>query len=149
MKPTRTWIVVADGARFGIYENLGPGKGLRELPEEAAEQADPPSREMGTDQPGRSFDSAGQGRHAMAPRTDPHEQTEKEFVVALGKRLNDGRTGRAYDRLVLIAPPKALGYLRAALDPQTARLVVGEIDKDLTASAAAQIEKHVSRFMAT
>ena len=110
MKPTRTWIVVADGARFGIYENLGPGKGLRELPEEAAEQADPPSREMGTDQPGRSFDSAGQGRHAMAP--------------------------------------KALGYLRAALDPQTARLVVGEIDKDLTASTATQIGKHVSRFMA-
>ena len=33
MKPTRTWILIADGARARILENLGPGKGVHEVPD--------------------------------------------------------------------------------------------------------------------
>ena len=32
MKPTKTWIMIADGARARILENEGPGRGLKEVP---------------------------------------------------------------------------------------------------------------------
>ena len=43
MKPTTTWILIADGARARLFANHGPGKGV-----EAVEGADvrcrPPAR---------------------------------------------------------------------------------------------------------
>ena len=65
LKPTMTWILVADGAHARIYENLGPGKGLREIPGEALEQSIPPTRDLGTDRPGRVSESVGGARHGM------------------------------------------------------------------------------------
>ena len=43
-----------------------------------------------------------------------------------------GRVGRRYERLVLGAPPRFLGTMRAALDPQVMKLVSHSADKDIT-----------------
>ena len=45
----------------------------------------------------------------------------------LDKRLSE----KAYDRLVIVAPPKALGDLRAALSAHVRPLIYAELDKDL------------------
>lgn len=144
MKPTKTWVVVADGARARILENLGPGKGLHELTGQALEVIVPPSREIASDRPGRGLDSAGAGRHAMTPRVDPHDQVEKEFTGALATRLNDARPRSDFDRLILIAAPRALGQLRGALSPHTAKLVSAEINKDLTRATVDDIAAHLA-----
>ncbi|MCA9622152.1 MAG: host attachment protein [Myxococcales bacterium] len=52
------------------------------------------------------------------------------FAHELASQLQKGRNDQRYDDLVLIAAPRFLGTLRAALDPATSALVRGTLDKD-------------------
>lgn len=126
---TTTWILSANRSSASLFERNG--KNLRRLqiiehPEGAMQ-----NRETGTDAPGRSFDSFGQGRHAMGTVQEPVEHIAQQFALELAELLNKGRVAHAYDKLILIAEPKFLGLLRAALDKNTATLVFQTISKDL------------------
>lgn len=132
MKKTKTWVVVADGSRARLFLNEGPDKGLCPLPDGDIASEHPPTREMSEDRPGRTFDSAGGGRHAMEPPSDPHRHAKRAFAQQLAARLNQAHKRNAFDRLVLIAPPQALGDLRASLNPAVRKKVSGELNKDLT-----------------
>jgi protein required for attachment to host cells len=48
------------------------------------------------------------------------------------------------DKLVLVAPPKALGILRKHLAPATRAVVIGEVAKDLVKFPIPEIEKYLS-----
>lgn len=148
MKPTHTWILVADAGRARIFANHGVGKGLSEVTEGEQVNPLPKTREIGSDKPGRSFDSAGEGRHAMAPRVDWHEQAKEEFARDLANWLKAAHQANAFDRLILAAPPKTLGDLRAHLDPQVAKQVRAEIDKDLTNHSQDQLEEQIGKVLA-
>ncbi|NJO67721.1 MAG: host attachment protein [Rhodospirillales bacterium] len=70
MQPVLTWILVADGVRARLFVNKGVGKGIEPVDDQQFVGTNLPSREIGSDQPGRTFDSGGVGaRHAMEP---PH-----------------------------------------------------------------------------
>ena len=131
MKAIRTWIVVADGAGARLFLNSGPGKGLQELPEGRMQTALETTRSQGTDRPGRVHDRMGDGRHAMEPRADWHEQQKQRFARDLAQHLDGAAAEKAFDRLILVAPPKLLGALRAQLGAAARRLVTGELPKDL------------------
>lgn len=148
MKPVRTWIVVADGARARIFENDGPGRGIKELPDESSEQELKPTREINADKPGRAFDSAGQGRHAMEPPTDPHRHAKRDFAAQLAKRLKSALDEHRYDRLVVVAAPVTLGDLRKEFDKGVMERVHGEIAKDLTRAQPPEIAKHLGSVLA-
>lgn len=148
MKPVRTWILVADGARALIAANTGPGKGI-ERPLEAEFSNDPKAnRDIQADRPGRSFDSGGEGRHAMAPRTDPHEHQKEEFVHTVADHINKAANKGKFDRIVLVAPPKVLGELRSFLDPKVMDAVKGELPKDLTKVPLDELSTHLGDVMA-
>ena len=59
------WIVVCDGKKALVMENVGDEKFLNLKTREVFEHSDPKTREMGTDAPGRSFNSVGHSRGAM------------------------------------------------------------------------------------
>ncbi|HZD90762.1 MAG TPA: host attachment protein, partial [Pseudolabrys sp.] len=65
------WVVVCDGAKALILENAGDAKfpNLKTL--EVLEQKDLPTKEQGTDEPGRTFSSVGSGRSSYQ-QTDWH-----------------------------------------------------------------------------
>jgi protein required for attachment to host cells len=148
MKPTRTWILVADGARARVLENTGPGKGVSEVAGmEFAEDA-LRNREIMSDRPGRSFESADQSRHAMEPPTDPKQLAETAFVTGLVEMLDDKFKAGEFDRLVLVAAPRALGDIRKALPKELAQVVYGELAKDLTKVPNTEMEKHLGEVMA-
>jgi protein required for attachment to host cells len=149
MKSVRTWILVADGARAAFWQNLGPGKGIAPVDEEPSlEQPDPPTREVGSDRPGRVHDRFGPGRHAMAPRVDWHRFAEAEFARAVAKLLDDAAKADRFDRLVLVAPPKALGDLRASLGDAAKGRVSGDLNKDLTHLDAQELAAHLESVIA-
>ncbi|WP_299392954.1 host attachment protein [Pelagibius sp.] len=148
MKPVRSWIVVADGARARILENDGPGKGLFPLPEEERHHSHRPTREINADRPGRTHDRLGPGRHAMEPPSDAHRQEKQRFAAKLAERLNAAAAARSYDRLVLVAPAKTLGDLRRALSKETAAKVHAELAKDLTPLADAELPEHLEKVIA-
>ena len=148
MKPVRSWIVVADGAHARVFENDGPGKGLVPVPGEEAHHSHKPNREIDADRPGRSHDRFGPGRHAMESPSDAHRGEKRRFAEDLAARLNTrGQMGN-YDRLILVAPAKTLGDLRAALSKETLAKVQGELPKDLTHIAERDLAKHLGAMIA-
>ena len=147
MKKTVTWILVADGARARILKNEGPGKGLQPAIDKAFEQALPPTREIGTDRPGRVQESANSARHAMVQRVDWHRFEKERFAKSMAKLLDAAAGRNAFDRLILVAPPKTLGDLRAALGQRSRARVTGELDKDLTPITAAELSDHLYKLL--
>lgn len=145
MKPTRTWIVVADGARARVLLNAGPGKGLEPATDEVLEHdaSRARDRELLADKPGRTIASGGPGRHGMAPRTDWHRFEKERFAHEVAALLRRARAEGAYDRLILVAPPKTLGDLRHELDKQTAERIYAEVAKDLTNLEARELPRHL------
>jgi protein required for attachment to host cells len=148
MKPLTTWILIADGARARVLENTGPGKGVAEVA--GLEFADEHLRssDIMADKPGRAFSSAGEGRSAMEPSTDPVQKRQSDFARRLAETLEKKRRQKAFDRLVLVAAPAALGHLRSALTPQLREAVSGELAKDLTKVPNPDIPKHLMGVLA-
>jgi protein required for attachment to host cells len=64
----------------------------------------------------------GFGRHGAGER-DPASRAEERFLAAVAERLDEAAAAGAFEHLVLIAPPAALGVLRAGLRPATARRI--------------------------
>lgn len=148
MKPTRSWIVIADGAQARILENHGPGKGLVRVPGEAMHKTPRPSRDIDADRPGRSHDRMGPGRHAMEPPTDAHREEKRRFADLLAEHLNTAALNGVYDRLILVAAPKTLGDLRQALDKQAVAKLDGELPKDLTQVPDHELPGHLGEVIA-
>ena len=148
MKPIITWILLADGTQARIACNNGPGRGVKPVFEETLHGRNLPGREINSDRPGRTFDSHGKGRHAMEPPTDPRENEKQHFIRDLAALLDkEAKRGR-YDRLVLVAPPKALGYLRDALSDQVRGRITGEINKDLVHLPIQDLPRHLGKVLA-
>lgn len=127
-----TWIVLADAARARTYSVIGGARKVTEVEGGSFDNATLHShtRHVGSDRPGRTVDSAGSARHAEEPRVDAHREEKAQFAHFLVKRLEDRH--REFDALVIVAPPQILGEMRKAIGPQTAKRLVGEVDKDLT-----------------
>lgn len=146
MKPVRTWIVIADGARARILANCGVGKGVQQV-----KGADFRAEDAGTgapDRPGRTFDSVGGGRHSMEPSSDPFKLAKKKFLRGLAEYLRKSAESARYDRLVILAPPRALGDLRQALPDCVRALVAAEQARDLTPLPNEDIPKHLGGLLA-
>ena len=80
------WVVVADGAKALILENVGDRLYPDLRTKEVHQQEAPKSSDLGTDRPGRAFNSVGARRSAME-ETDWHDQEEQRFLVKLAGRL--------------------------------------------------------------
>ena len=141
--PEGIWVVVCDGAKALVLENTGDA----EFPKLTTRQADkafaPPTRELGTAPPTRVHQSVGTA-HSAAEQTDWHEKAEADFLTELTKRLDAAVTAKTVKRLVICAPPKALGIMRRAYTERIRAALEAEIDKDLTAVPVYEIEKRLS-----
>ena len=143
MKPTRTWILIADGARARILENDGPGHGLHAVNGLVFHGDHASTHEIVSDRAGRSHSSVGPGRSAIEAHSDPHRELKKTFAHTLADALAHGLAQKSYDRLVIVAPPSALGDLRAALPEAVRAKVTGEIAKDLTKTPNGELVEHL------
>ena len=137
------WVVVCDGKKALVLENVGDEKFLNLKTREAREQPDRKTHELGTDAPGRSFSSVGSGRSAVE-QTDWHEQEEHRFLQALVSHLDAAVNAGEVKSLIIVAPPRALGVLRQAYSHNLRAAVRGEIDKDFVKLPIHEIEKHLA-----
>lgn len=150
MKPKliTTWVLVANGAEARVLVGTGSGKGLSVLPDAVFKGLHRSGTELFSDRPGRSYDSHGQGRHAMEPGTTAAEQEREVFLRKLAHWLGEAEGKGSFDRLVIAAAPKALGLLRRALPHAVRDKVVCELDRDLThATPQAVVESLKDRVL--
>ena len=110
--------------------------------------ADPPTREQGSDRPGRVHDSTGEARHSIEARVDRHRAEKTRFAHQLAEQLKEDLARGAYERLILVAPPQFLGDLRKALDEHVGATVSAEIDKDLAGVPLQEVEQEIANVLA-
>ena len=86
------------------------------------------------------------GRHAAAPRSDPHLLAKHRFVVEVAEQINQHAHGHVFDQLVLIAPAHALHDLRAALSKTATAKVVGSETHDLVKIPDHALPSHLAKW---
>jgi len=147
MRKIVTWVLIADGAQARVLENTGPGKGLKQVEGLAFDSKALQAQDINTDREG-VFGGAGAGRGTYEPQTDPVEHAEAQFVKTVASVLEQQQQKGAFDRLVIAAAPIALGDIRKVISPHVKKLVIAEINKDLTNIPTAQLDKHLDGIIA-
>jgi protein required for attachment to host cells len=106
------------------------------------------SHDIGSDRPGRSFESATPGSHGLAPRHDPHKLEEAKFAHFVADAAASAAGESAFDRLVLVAPAHCLHAIEDALDAHTAAMVTGRLAKDLVKTPDHELSPHLREWIA-
>ena len=137
------WVVVCDGAKALVLENDGDIRAPNLKTVQVFEQKDLATHIIGTDAPGRTFNSVGSARSAVE-QTDWHDQAEQRFLTELSRRLDAAVTAGETKSMILVAPPRALGVLRQASTASLRHAVRAEIDKDYVRMPVREIERHLA-----
>ena len=133
------WVLVADGEKAMFLENVTDGQDpfLRVVRLES--QENPPHGDQVSDRPGRMPDT-GNGQRSAMEDPDWHLLAKDRFASDLSDILYRLAGRKAYEKLVLVAPPKTLGALRDGLHKDVRAKVVAEVDKDMTNHRVNKIE---------
>jgi protein required for attachment to host cells len=133
------WIVVADGEKALFLENRGDTQYPDLQVVQEMEQANPATREQGSDRPGRYSDGPSVHRSAVED-TDWHRLGKERFADEIAERLYKLAHRGAFREMVLIAPPQVLGDMRRKLHKEVAEKITVEIPKTLTNHTIVDIE---------
>ena len=139
---TGDWIVVCDGRKALILENLGDRMFPNLHTREVHEQPNPSTHAQGSDAPGRVHQSKGGG--AKLDRADGLARR----VGAIIPEDAGGAAGRCrHDRrnlgLTMVASPRALGMIRSDYSAAVRKALHGEVAKDLVKMPVHEIEKQL------
>ncbi|CAG9253473.1 host attachment protein [Paraburkholderia caribensis] len=111
-----TWVVVADGRRARIFETRGLKLDLREIEDLVN----------------------------VGPRAPTLSEKDREkFAKTVADHIEQGRLHQRYQRLRFAIEPKFLGMLHARLSEETRHLIFEEINEDLSALDAREIQAHL------
>src|SRR5918999_909407 len=136
---TTTWIVGADASRARFLQ-VADRERLVEVEDFVNPEGRLHNREINSDAKGRFRGPDRPGVHS----SDDEERTVEHYSEVFAKRVADyldkARNEHRYERLLLVAPPKLLGQIRKRLDKEVEKLVVDELDKDLSWFNAREIE---------
>ena len=127
--PHDTIVMAVDGQKMLIFRNEGDERYPVLQVCRHEETNAPAARDLGADRPGRSFASLDRRRSAYA-ETDWHRQAEERFATHAAAQLAQAAQGNDA-ALVILAPPRFLGWLRASLPRSLKPRILGEIDKDV------------------
>lgn len=136
-------ILVADGQKYLLLRNKGNFRQPKLVVEARGEQVNRPTKEQGTDEPGR-IASGRSGIRSSTEPTDFHQLQEDQFASDIADMLDNLVRGGNLDRLIVVAPPKTLAELRKHYSQLVVDLLVAEIDKDLTKHPVEEIARILS-----
>lgn len=134
-----TWVVIADGEKALFLRNITDAADPNLEVIRKKMQDNPPTRNQGTDAPGRGHDG-GPGHRSAFDDTDWHQLAKGRFARELAELLYRRAHAGSFERLVLVAAPQVLGELRLALHKEVAQRVIAEIPKTLTNHALDDVE---------
>lgn len=142
-----TWILVAQRTGATIYQSRGIGAPLSLITSIEHPRGRLKAGQLESDRPGRAYDRIGGGRHSLSSEEPSPDRVAHEFALRLIERVDHARTQRAFERLVLIAPPKLLGSLRSALPDALRALLVATLPKDLQHSHAEEVSEQLAEMV--
>lgn len=165
--PHNAFVMVADGRKLLFFRNEGDAANPNLQVEHAEERVNPANRDQTTDaaggasstQTGAGAPRVAQGgsNHAQgggaqfAPargtfeETDFHQLEEDRFAAEAAEMLKKRALANAFEKLIIVAPPRTLGELRKHYHKEVESRLMAEIDKDLTGHPVDQIEQALLR----
>lgn len=136
-------VLVADGRKMLFFRN----KGDAEFPQLEAEtvkvQDNRADRDQASDAAGRSSSPLG-GRQSSMEQTNFHDLEEARFAAQAADILKHRAFANDYEKLIIVAPPTALGEMRKHYHKEVQSRLVGEIAKDLANHPVLEIEKIIA-----
>ncbi len=143
---TTTWILVANASEAKLYANTGINKGL----EKVAAFDHPDSRKKNsalvTDRAGH-MQSSGNGHGARQPATGRKQHEHEIFAREIAHRIEHGRTGNLYQRLIVAAEPHFRGLLNNTFSTQVHSLISESLDKDYTKATPKELAVHLEKLI--
>jgi protein required for attachment to host cells len=137
--PHGTMIMVLDGAKMALFRNRGKDFSPDLEPVEHSQHHAEKTAALGSDKPGRSFNSKSHGRSAYQS-TDYHQVEEDEFAKAATATLN-ALAAQSDAAFIVVAAPTVLGLMRKHYGADLRTHLIGEIDKDYASRPAADIAR--------
>lgn len=135
-------VLVADGRKLLFFRNKGDAA-YPNLEAEAVKQQDNPAHlDQASDKAGQSS-STGTASGTMG-ENNYHELEEQRFAAQAADLLKRRALANDYEKLIIVAPPTALGEMRKHLHKEVQNRLVGEIAKDLTNHPVPEIEKLIA-----
>ncbi|WP_291296123.1 host attachment protein [Elioraea sp.] len=125
-------VLVADASRAELLRRLRSGPPFETIAVFDNPDAHLPDRALGEDRPGRTHESVGPRRSAIAPRTAPRTRVLVRFAAALAAEVEGRVAAVPGTRVVLAAPPRLLRMIEARLNVVAASAVTRTVPKDLT-----------------
>lgn len=141
--PADALVMVGDGSKALFLRNVGTATRPSLETQRVLEQDDAPTREQGTDRPGRRSDS-GPGHKSAMSETDWHQLGEDRFAREIAQALYQAAHAGRYQKLVVVAPPRTLGMLRQEYRPEVSDRIIAEFPKTLTQHEVGQIERLIA-----
>ena len=142
--PRDAMVMVADGRKMLLFRNEGDEQHPKLEIVTHDEKIIPATSELGTDAPGRQQQAGGRGGVSGYEQTDFHQQEEDRFATDAADMLRKRALGNEFSKLIIVAPPKALGELRKHYHKEVAARLIGEIAKDFTNRPTDEIEKLIA-----
>ncbi len=130
-------VMVIDGARMSLFRNRGTDLAIDlEVVENDRKHVENTAA-LGTDKPGRSYNSTGRARSAYQS-TDFHQAAEDAFAIAATEQLND-LARQSNVNFIVVATPRVLGAMRHHYSDALKKRITAEIDKDYAGRPAADV----------
>ena len=137
--PHRALVLVADGTRMLFLRNHGDENQIDLRMEAHDHREDRKDREIKTDAPGTTKQSAGYGRSTYE-EPDFQQQEEDRWIKEAADDLKVRVLRNDFDALAIVAPPKALGVLKKCLHKEVERRLVCTVNKEMSGRPIPDIE---------
>lgn len=141
MRQERIYVLVCDGGRSEVL--TGEGRTPRLMPVPETTRVNTASVEVGERATG--YASVGNRRYSVEEHADPRQEIEEIFLAEAVAWLDAQES--VFDRLVIVAPPKALGVIRKHLTAKLRAKLAGEVNADLTKADGGLVERRVAEAL--
>ena len=139
-------VVAVDGTTMSIFRNIGEAFDPELKLVEEHRNPSHKTSELGTDRPGRTFQSKSSRRSTHEP-TDFQQQEEDQFVIGAARKIEQ-LVSDTKAELVLVAAPRALGLIRKNLSPATSAKLLAEIPKAFGGDDAKPLARMLAKHQA-
>lgn len=137
--PHNALVLVADGTKVLYLRNHGDENQIDLRTESHDQREDRKDRDIKTDAPGTTKQSAGYGRSTYE-EPDFQQQEEDRWVKDAADELKARVLRNDFDALAIVAPPKALGTLKKCLHKEVEKRIVCTVNKEMSGRPIPDIE---------
>lgn len=141
--PHDALVFIGDGHKALFLRNTGDERFPNLTTERVFTDENPPTREQGTDRPGRAFKRAATNLRSSMEMTDWHELEKEHFAGRVASAMEQLVRRKNVKAIIIVAPPRTLAELRHVFHADVKNRIIAEVDKDLTKHPVSEIEKHL------